>query len=68
MSKDREVNKESVDQSMIEIPKQVYNSLLGDRARLTYLQGAGVDNWEGWDYARDQWYEDDMNEEYGDFR
>lgn len=67
MSKEQEANKENVDQLMIEIPKVHYERLLGDQARLSYLDGAGVDNWEGWDYARQQWYQDGMDIDYGDF-
>lgn len=35
----------------ITISKEEYESLLEDRDMLLALQGAGVDNWEGYDYA-----------------
>jgi len=37
----------------ITISKEEYESLLEDRDMLLALQGAGVDNWEGYDYAMD---------------
>ncbi len=33
------------------ISKEEYESLLEDSDMLLALQGAGVDNWEGYDYA-----------------
>ena len=44
-----------------------YNELFGDSMRLRYLEGAGVDNWEGYEFAYEQWVEDGMKEEYGNF-
>ena len=35
----------------ITISKEEYESLLEDQKLLQCLQGAGVDNWEGYDYA-----------------
>jgi hypothetical protein len=35
------------------IEEQELLSLLSDRRELTALQGAGVDNWDGYDYAMD---------------
>jgi len=38
---------------LITIPTAEYNSLLRDSNWLTCLESAGVDNWEGIDYAYD---------------
>jgi hypothetical protein len=35
----------------ITISKKEYEELLKDQKLLQALQGAGVDNWEGYDYA-----------------
>jgi hypothetical protein len=35
----------------ITISKAEYESLLEDSKKLTALKNAGVDNWEGYDYA-----------------
>jgi len=35
----------------ITISKKEYEELLEDQKLLQALQGAGVDNWEGYDYA-----------------
>jgi len=35
----------------ITISKEEYESLLEDSKKLTALENAGVDNWEGYDYA-----------------
>ena len=44
---------------MVTITKQAYDSLLEDQDWLTCLENAGVDNWSGYDYARElQEYED----------
>lgn len=52
---------------MREITEKKYNELLGDSLRLSYLEGVGVDNWDGYDEAREQWCNDGMDEEYGEF-
>lgn len=36
---------------MIEIPLEEYEQLINDQNFLLALQGAGVDNWEGYDDA-----------------
>ena len=36
---------------MMEITEHEYESLLQDRMKLRALEGAGVDNWEGYDIA-----------------
>jgi metal-dependent HD superfamily phosphatase/phosphodiesterase len=35
----------------VTIPKSVYEQLLKDSEWLSYLEAAGVDNWDGFDYA-----------------
>lgn len=41
----------------ISIPKAEYDSLKDDALMLSCLEGAGVDNWDGIDYARDAYWE-----------
>ena len=45
----------------ITISKEEYESLLEDSNKLLALEGAGVDNWEGYDYAMEMMR--DMSEE-----
>ena len=40
-------------EEMIEITKKEYESLLKDSGWLRMLEAAGVDNWEGYDIAKD---------------
>jgi len=40
----------------IEITMDEYNELVKDRNRLRALEGAGVDNWEGYDVAMEYYY------------
>ena len=40
-----------MEQETVTISKKEYEELLADSKLLLYLQGAGVDNWEGYDYA-----------------
>lgn len=40
-----------MDEEMITITKKEYDSMLEDRNWLTALESAGVDNWEGYDFA-----------------
>jgi hypothetical protein len=47
------------DIEMITIPKKEYNSLCEDSKWLTCLEGAGVDNWSGYDYAAELFHEVD---------
>lgn len=37
----------------ITIPKSEYDQLLEDQKWLYCLEAAGVDNWDGFDYAKD---------------
>lgn len=43
----------------VTISKKEYESLLEDRKWLQALENAGVDNWEGYDYARELMNEDE---------
>jgi len=49
-------------EEMIEITKEEYESLLNDRKWLYALEGAGVDNWEGYDIAKDYYDDRHSNE------
>jgi len=44
---------------MIEITKAEYEELIACRNKLWALEGAGVDNWDGFDYAMSNIIEDD---------
>ena len=48
---------------MVTIPKSEYDSLLEDSAWLGYLEAAGVDNWGGYDYARELQREEEGDED-----
>lgn len=43
----------------VTISKKEYESLLEDRKWCIALENAGVDNWEGYDYARELMNEDE---------
>ena len=46
---------------MVTISADQYEQLLEDSARLSALRAAGVDNWEGYDYAMEilrEWEEE----------
>lgn len=47
-----------MNEETITITKKEYESLKEDARWLQYLEGAGVDNWEGYDYARELWREE----------
>lgn len=40
-------------EEMITIPKKEYDALQADSLKLSALEGAGVDNWQGYDDAMD---------------
>lgn len=40
-------------EEVVEISKKEYESLLDDQSFLSALRAAGVDNWEGYDFAVD---------------
>jgi hypothetical protein len=43
----------------ITISKTEYNELVSDQEFLNCLRGAGVDNWEGYEYAQEACYPDE---------
>lgn len=45
-------------QKSVTIPLNEYLQLIDDREKLYALEGAGVDNWEGYDEARAAWREE----------
>lgn len=45
------------DTEMIEISKALYDQLLEDQRFLSCLEGCGVDNWPGYDDAREMFQE-----------
>ena len=47
------------DEKTVTISKEEYESLLEDRRFLEALRAAGVDNWEGYEYAFED--EDELN-------
>ena len=47
-----------MEQEMVTITKKEQDQLNEDSEWLGYLEAAGVDNWEGFDYARDLRRED----------
>jgi hypothetical protein len=48
-------------QEKIEIPRKEYDQLLRDAHLLNCLRNAGVDNWDGWDFAIEEFMS-----QYGD--
>lgn len=42
-------------QEMVTISKKEYESLLDDSFKLSCFEGAGVDNWCGYDYAMQEY-------------
>lgn len=46
------------DEQTITITKKEYESLLEDSKWLQCLENAGVDNWDGYDYARELFNEE----------
>lgn len=47
----------------VNIPRSEYEELLESRAWLEALEAAGVDNWDGFDYAQETYNQ--LNEELG---
>lgn len=41
--------------------------LLEDRYKLTALEAMGVDNWDGYNYAFEDWDEDEYKEELANY-
>ena len=51
------------DKKTVTISSEEYKSLLEDRRFLRALEAAGVDNWEGYQYAFEDEDEDEENED-----
>ena len=52
----------TTNEETITIPKRIYDNLVSDADWLAALEAAGVDNWEGFDYAHDilaEWNQED---------
>ena len=47
-----------MEQETVTITKQEYAKLLSDQHFLNCLRNAGVDNWDGWDYAVEEFHEE----------
>lgn len=52
------------DKKIVEVPVAEYEKLIQDQMMLQALIGAGVDNWDGYDYAMEEFEE--MTEERDD--
>lgn len=50
-----------MDEETITITKKEHESLMRSERKLMYLEGAGVDNWEGFDIAMEQMAEDEAS-------
>ena len=51
-----------MDEKMVEITEKEYDSLVGDSYWLSYLEAAGVDNWNGYSEAQDMRDEEEGND------
>lgn len=52
----------TTNEETITIPKRIYDNLVSDADWLHALEAAGVDNWEGFDYAQEiyaEWQQED---------
>lgn len=49
---------DSTDKPTVTIPQAEYDSLLEDSKILDLLRSHGVDNWNGWDYAMEEFNEE----------
>lgn len=43
---------------MVTIPKKEYDQLLKESLKLSMLEGYGVDNWQGYDDAMSEYYDE----------
>ena len=50
-----EVDLNNIEDSFIILKEKDYNQLQKDSDLLNCLRNAGVDNWDGWDYAIDEY-------------
>lgn len=53
-----------MNEETVTISKKEYESLKEDSHWLQCLENAGVDNWEGYDFARELWREDNERTNY----
>lgn len=56
--RDRDVNDKETEET-VTITKKEYDALVEKSRTLNALRCAGVDNWEGWDYAMESLNQDD---------
>lgn len=49
----------ALETELITISKREYNQLVNDSFKLNCLESAGVDNWDGYDYAMEMMQDDD---------
>jgi hypothetical protein len=47
------IREDNTMEEMVEITKEAYEKLLENSEFLSCLQAAGVDNWDGYEYAQD---------------
>lgn len=48
-----------MDEKTVTISQKEYESLKEDSRKLLCLESAGVDNWGGYDFAMEEFYEDE---------
>lgn len=63
MDKTQKMYTRAVNEETVTIPKEEYESLLDDQLFLSCLEGAGVDNWDGYEYAREAYDEEKNNDD-----
>jgi hypothetical protein len=60
---DNTKRKDKMEEETITIKKSEYEQLIKDSNWLSCLEGAGVDNWQGYDYAIDMYQEEFPDED-----
>lgn len=58
MNENTVTHNKNMNEETVTISKEEYESLKEDARWLQCLENAGVDNWEGYDYARELWREE----------
>lgn len=53
------MEKDTLEVTMVEITAAEYTDLVNDSNKLRCLENAGVDNWEGYDFAMEEFYGDE---------
>jgi hypothetical protein len=51
-----EMTDDNLSKDVVTISRKEYDSLVEDAFLLECLRNAGVDNWEGWDYALQEFH------------